>query len=137
MLFRSCSTQNGRQQRSSVTLKSVGELAADALGLASQRVDEPEAASLKGSLRLLPVLRRVVQEPLSGDGLLLRVSVKGEVLTLTPAELSAIRREILASHRANRARDAAERGLLDALWAKLSSDIAALLDLSFSLEYGY
>ena len=114
----------------SVTLKSVGELAADALGLASQRVDEPEAASLKGSLRLLPVLRRVVQEPLSGDGLLLRVSVKGEVLTLTPAELSAIRREILASHRANRARDAAERGLLDALWAKLSSDIAALLDLS-------
>ena len=113
----------------SVTLKSVGELASDALGFSSQRTDEPEAATLKGSLRLLPVLRRAVHEPMTPENLLLRVSVKGEILTLTGPELSPIRREVLASHKANRARGAAEKALLDALWAKLPVDIAALLDL--------
>lgn len=113
----------------SVTLKSVGELATDVLGFGSQRVDEAEAALLKGSLRMLAVLRRAVHEPMTPDNIRLRVSVKGEILTLEAAELATIRRDVLASHKANRARDAAEKALTDALWAKLPTDIAALLDL--------
>lgn len=113
----------------SVTLKSVGELATDVLGFSSQLVDEPEAALLKGSLRMVQVLRRAVHEPMTPENLMLRVSVKGEILTLTPPELAHIRREILSSTKANRARPAAEKALTDALWRKLPTDIAALLDL--------
>lgn len=113
----------------SVRLKSVGDLASDVLGFGSQRVDEADAAILKGSLRMLQVLRRAVHEPLTAESLRLRVSVKGEILTLEATELATIRREVLASHKANRARTAVEKALCDALWAKLPPDIAALLDL--------
>ncbi len=112
-----------------VTLKSVGELATDVLGFSSQRVDDAQAALIKGSLRMVSVLRRAVHEPLTPENMMLRVSVKGEILTLSPAELAHIRREVLSSHKANRARDAAEKALSDALWRKLPTDIAALLDL--------
>ena len=114
----------------SVTLKSVGELATDVLGFGSQRVDEAEATLVKGSLRMLPVLRRAVHEPMTPENIRLRVSVKGEILTLEAPELGAIRREVLASQKANRARPATEKALTDALWKKLPTDIAALLDLS-------
>jgi DNA helicase IV len=113
----------------SVTLKSVGDLATDVLGFGSQRVDEGDAALVKGSLRMVQALRRAVQEPLVAEKTRLRVSVKGEILTLDAAELTTIRRDILASHKANRARRAVEKALLDALWRKLPTDIAALLDL--------
>ena len=113
----------------SVTLKSIGELATDVLGFGSQRVDEAAAGVVKGSLRMLKVLRRAVNEPLTAESMRLRVSIKGEVLTLNPTELTAIRREILANHKANRARGAVEKALLDALWAHLSPDIAATLDI--------
>ncbi|GAA2181926.1 AAA family ATPase [Brooklawnia cerclae] len=113
----------------SVTLRSVGELATDVLGFASQSVDDAAAAVLKGSLRMLQVLRRAVNEPLTPADLRLRVSVKGEILTVEASELSAIRRDVLASHKANRARPAVEKSLLDALWAKLPTDVAAVLDL--------
>ncbi|WIY81665.1 AAA family ATPase [Propionimicrobium sp. PCR01-08-3] len=114
----------------SVTLKSVGELASDVLGFGTGRVDDAEAAMIKGSLRMLPVLRRAVFEPMTSGNIRLRVSVKGEILTLEAGELNTIRRAVLNSHKANRARPAAEKALTDALWAKLPTDIAALLDLS-------
>ena len=113
----------------SVRLKSVGDLASDVLGFGSQRVDDAEAAIAKGSLRMLQVLRRAVHEPLTAENLRLRVSVKGEILTLEAAELATIRRDVLVTHKANRARGAVERALCDALWRKLPADIAALLDL--------
>ncbi|NLA29248.1 MAG: AAA family ATPase [Propionibacterium sp.] len=117
----------------SVTLKSVGDLATDVLGYGSQRVDDAEATMLKGSLRMLPVLRRAVDEPMTPEKIRLRVSVKGEILTLEASDLNTIRREVLSSHKANRARRAAEKALTDALWKKLPGDIAALLDLSREL----
>lgn len=113
----------------SVTLRSVGDLASDVLNFGSQRAGDQNSALLKGSLRMLPVLRRAVNEPLTPDSLNLTVSVKGEILTLNGSELSHIRRQVLASHKVNQARAAAEKGLLDALWAKLSAEIAALLDV--------
>lgn len=119
----------------SVTLRSMGQLAGDVLGFSATRTDDAAAATLKGSLRMLPVLRRAVQEPLL-DGPAaqrLRVSVKGEVLTLEAAELSRIRKDVLARHRVNQARPNAEAALLDALWLKLSPEIAATLDVDREL----
>lgn len=116
---------------SSVKLRAVGEVPGDVLGFASSRADNAQAAILKGSLRMLPVLRAAVNEPLVYGPELnrLRVSIKGEVLTLEQDELNRIRRSLLSSQKLNQAKGAAQQALLDALWEKLPEEIAALLDI--------
>lgn len=105
-----------------VTLHPMGGVARDVLGFSTERVDAPEAATLKGSLRMLPVLKAVANEPLTGRLEPLRVSVKGEVLTLQPAQLTAIRNQVLEGRRINRAREAAEKALLNALWNQFTNE---------------
>ncbi len=116
---------------SSVKLRAVGEVPGYVLGFASSRADNAQAAILKGSLRMLPVLRAAVNEPLVYGPELnrLRVSIKGEVLTLEQDELNRIRRSLLSSQKLNQAKGAAQQALLDALWEKLPEEIAALLDI--------
>lgn len=101
-----------------VTLRSLGQVISDVLPVEASRVDDAAAAVAKGSLRMLPVLRRLVAE--LGDvptgGLL--VTVKGEPLRLTPGELGRIRRQVLTHHPYNRGRHAAEEALVSALWQK-------------------
>ncbi|MGA4507095.1 HelD family protein [Propionibacteriaceae bacterium G1746] len=105
-----------------VTLHAVGAVARDVLGFSTERVDAPAAATLKGSMRMLPVLRALANEPLVGVAEPLRVSVKGEVVSLNPRELARIRDQVLESRRINRARAAAEKALLTALWNKYSNE---------------
>lgn len=114
-----------------VALRAVGDVPGDVLGFTSARAENAQAAILKGSMRMLPVLRAAVNEPLvSGPELnRLRVSIKGEVLTLEQDELNKIRRAILLNNKLNQAKKAAQQALLDALWAKLPEEIAALLDI--------
>ncbi|MGV8844951.1 HelD family protein [Tessaracoccus sp.] len=108
-----------------VTLKSVGSIATDVLGMASERVDRSHAASLKGSLRMLGVLRRLIRRPLvdSNDVRRVRVSVKGEVLTLSADELHRIRDAVLSNTKLNKGRALARDMVIAALAAKLSSDV--------------
>ena len=110
----------------SVTLKAIGSVATDVLGMSSDRVDRARAATLKGSLRMLDVLRRLVRLPLiSGpDVLRVRVTVKGEVLTLTEAELDRIRDNVLAHTKLNRGRQQALDQVVAALARKLPDDVA-------------
>ncbi|MEO7587299.1 MAG: UvrD-helicase domain-containing protein [Arachnia sp.] len=108
-----------------VTLKSIGSVATDVLGMASERVDRSAAASLKGSLRMLTVLRRLIRRPLI-DGpevLQVRVTVKGEVLRLTPQELHRIRDSVLSHTKLNKGREQARNMVISALAAKLSDDV--------------
>ncbi|MDO5082031.1 helicase [Arachnia propionica] len=107
----------------SVTLRSIGGVAADALGMASERVDLAEAASLKGSLRMLGILRRLVRRPFIPASETLRVTVKGEVLTLDAIELAGIRETVLGSQRMNPGRAAAETAAVRALANKLTVDV--------------
>ena len=106
----------------SVSLRAIGGVAHDVLGFSSERVDSPAAATLKGSLRMLPVLRRVANEPLTGQVEPLRVSVKGEVTTLYPDEINRLRTQVLDGRKINRSRDAAEKAVLQALWHKYSNE---------------
>ncbi len=108
-----------------VTLKSVGSIATDVLGMASERVDRSHAASLKGSLRMLGLLRRLIRRPVtdSHDVRRVRVSVKGEVLTLGADELHRIRDSVLANTKLNKGRTMARDMVIAALAAKLSSDV--------------
>ncbi len=107
----------------SVTLRSLGQVACDVLPLPHvSRLDPAEAATVKGSLRMVAVLRRLVSLPPVGVDLL-GVSVKGEALVLRAAELAQIRSGVLAGHQLNRARAAAETALVSALWRKAPDDL--------------
>ena len=105
----------------SVQLRSIGDVACDVLGYGSDENEPAQTAALKGSLAMLPVLRRLVGLPLlePEEAQVLRVAVGGDVLTLKADELAAIRARVLGAPRAkaNRVEPAAS-ALLDALWAK-------------------
>lgn len=105
-----------------VTLHAIGAVARDVLGFTTERTDAADAATLKGSLRMLPVLRAVANEPLTGLLEPLRITVKGEALSLQPAELLRIREQVLETRMINRARPAAEKALQQALWNKFTNE---------------
>lgn len=109
----------------SVTLKSIGSVASDVLGMSSERVDEALAATVKGSLKLLKVLRRLVRLPFIDhpEALRVRVTVKGEVLGLAEKELTRIRDQVLAATTMNRGRAMATGLLVSALTAKFPDDV--------------
>jgi len=105
----------------SVQLRSIGHVAADVLGYGSDENEPAATATLKGSLVMLPLLRRLVGLPLlePEEAQVLRVSVGGEVLTLQADELAGIRARVLGQPRAKANRvEPAAAALLEALWAK-------------------
>ncbi len=109
----------------SVTLKSIGHLATDVLGYGSERIDPAAAATVKGSLRMAAVLKRLIEEPMLSveDGFELKVSAKGEILSLSTREIARIRMQVLSNQKLNRARNSAEKLILDALYAKLPDSV--------------
>ena len=108
----------------SVTLKAIGSVASDVLGIRTERVDDAQAATLKGSLRMVPLLSALIREPLtSGDATMVRVTVKGEVLTLRERELNRIRESVLSHTQHNRGRGKAESQVVEALVRKLPDDV--------------
>ncbi|MDQ7992144.1 MAG: AAA family ATPase, partial [Propionicimonas sp.] len=115
----------------SVTLRSIGQVAVDAVGFSSDLLDTADAAVVKGSRRMLTVLRRLVNLPLVEAGAgepLLRVTVKGEVLSLDAAALGRIRRDVLGRLKANAGREAAASTVLAALYAQLPAELGMDLD---------
>jgi DNA helicase IV len=112
----------------SVTLRSIGAVASDVVRITGDRVDDPQTAAIKGSLRMVKVLRRLVQEPPQEVPLLLRITVDGNVLGLTASTLARIRSQVLAHHKLNTAREAVEKELLKALWRVWTPDSDDTLD---------
>jgi len=100
----------------SVTLRSVGTVAGDVVRLNGERVDSAPTAAIKGSLRMARLLRRLVQEPPQAVPLELRLTLKGHVLVLGVDVLERIRADVLAHHKLNAGREAAQKALLAALW---------------------
>ena len=118
----------------SVTLRSIGAVASDVVRITGDRVDDPKTAAIKGSLRMVKVLRRLVQEPPQEVPLLLRITVDGNVLGLTADTLARIRSQVLAHHKLNSAREAVEKELLKALWRVWTPDSDDALDHDQELE---
>lgn len=115
----------------SVTLRSLGAVASDVLGLRAERIDSPAAAQIKGSLRMVPVLKRLVNLPMSDPPSAqpgLTVTVKGEVLSLTGAQVTRIRTDVLTRTRANNGRAAAENAIMAALYRRLPSELELSLE---------
>ncbi len=101
-----------------VTLRSIGAVAADVVELRGERADDAAVATIKGSLRMVAVLKRLVNEPWQDVPLELFVTMQGDVLRLGADELSRIRADVLAHTKLNAGREPAERALLNALWRK-------------------
>ena len=103
-------------------MRSIGAVASDVVRISGDRVDPPGVAAVKGSLRMVKVMRRLVHEPLQEVPLELRITVEGTVLVLQAATLTRIRSRVLAHHKLNNGREAAERELVTALWQIRYSD---------------
>ncbi|MDN5977448.1 HelD family protein [Acidipropionibacterium jensenii] len=116
----------------SVTLRSVGDLATDVLKHGSDRLDESHAATVKGSLKMVHLLEQLVALPLTADpsALSLRVTVKGEVLTLAAKTLARTRTRILARNRYNRSLTPVTQSLLDQLWSRMPQEAIASYELT-------
>ena len=116
----------------SVTLHSMGQVASDVLGFSSDRLDESRAATIKGSLRMVDVLERLVSLPMIADPQeqRLRVTVKAEVLTIPAQQLRTTRSHILGRQPYNLARHSVEQSLLDQLWNLMPADTIVRYDLS-------
>ena len=112
----------------SVILRSIGSVASDVVKITGDRLDSPAVAAIKGSLRMVPVLRHLVTEPLPAGPLELRLTWHGHVLVLTAGTLAQVRTDVLSRHRYNHGRDAAERALLNALWRIRPPEVEAERD---------
>jgi hypothetical protein len=99
-----------------VTLRSIGSVASDVVRMRGDRIDSADVLAIKGSLRMVQVLKRLVAEPPQAMPLELRLTVRGEVLALNAEVLARIRTDVLARHKLNTGREAAETALLNALW---------------------
>ena len=107
----------------SVTLRSLGQLARDVLPIEATRPDRAPAAVIKGSLRMVQLLRRLVEHPveeLPAGGL--RVTVKGEAVSVGLGRLAVIRRQAMAKRPYHQARPAAERQVTEELWRRTPRD---------------
>ncbi|WP_052462781.1 HelD family protein [Nigerium massiliense] len=111
----------------SVTLRAIGSVVSDVLpGVHAHRADSAQASFVKGSLRMVDVLKRLVNLPLvspGDEGLLLRLTVKGEPLTLREPELNRIRASVLAHNKVNHGRESAQKAVVAALMAQVPDEI--------------
>ncbi|MEU2549715.1 UvrD-helicase domain-containing protein [Streptomyces roseolus] len=104
-----------------VAIRALGSLAEDAAGAEADAYDEPAVSRIKGSSRMLAVLRKAARGALDrpDSPKLLRVVAFGRRLELEEAELRRIRQNVLSGTApVNLLRPRARRLLLDALYAR-------------------
>jgi DNA helicase IV len=99
-----------------VTLRSLGDVLG---GVTASRFDTPEAAAVKGSLRMRSLLGRAAREPIPGAPDTLRVFVAGHAIRLDSGRLDAVRRQVLRHHQRNSSWDAALLALAEAAWSQV------------------
>jgi hypothetical protein len=98
----------------SVMLRSVGDVV-DAVS--TDRLDPPEVAAVKGSLRMRRLLARAASDAVPDAPTSLRVFVAGHAVSLGPDELDRVRTLVLRRHARNQATEAARTALADAAWS--------------------
>lgn len=102
-----------------VAIRAVGSLVA---GIEAGRYDTPDTAHIKGSGRMVQLMRRAARGALELDAPQeLRVFARGEALRLDATRLKAVRGNVIGSGGTplNLLRPRARRLLLDALWSEL------------------
>ncbi|WP_116116310.1 HelD family protein [Austwickia chelonae] len=100
----------------SVALRSVGDIV-DAV--TAVRVDSPEVAALKGTLKIRRVLGRAARDTIPGAPESLRIMVTGRPVHLDRQALDRIRHQVLRHHPRNSSRDAMTDALALAAWKQV------------------
>jgi hypothetical protein len=101
----------------SATLRALGDLVD---GVSATRVDPAPLAAVKGSLRMLTVLRRAARAQVPGAPTELRLMWRGALLRVQARTLAAVRRRALSQRRRrNEVRRIAFDGIFDALWQEV------------------
>ncbi|WP_431678836.1 HelD family protein [Kitasatospora sp. KL5] len=106
-----------------VAIRAVGSLVD---GIEAARYDSPETARVKGSGRMVQLLRRAARAALeSGAPSELKVFARGEALRLDAGRLKALRSAVIGSGGTplNLLRPRARRLLLDALWQDVTRNL--------------
>jgi RecA/RadA recombinase len=98
----------------SVVLRSLGDVVD---GVTTARLDSPEAAAIKGSLRIRRVLARAARDLIPDAPTELRAFVAGRPIRLGPRELNQVRTQVLRHHQRNQAVEAVTQALAEAAWA--------------------
>ena len=105
----------------SATLRSLGAVVE---GTAATRTDPAGLAAVKGSLRMVTVLRRAIREPVPGGPTELRLAWRGALLRVDAGALAEIRRRAQPGRaRRNEVRRAAFDGVFDALWREVRGQV--------------
>src|SRR4051812_5032304 len=102
-----------------VALRSLGEVVD---GVRATRHDEPAVADIKGSARMASLLRRAARLQSPGSPERFRVFWRDDVLTLDPARLARVRRQLMSQGRRNRQLPRVPGALLDALWSQVGGE---------------
>jgi DNA helicase IV len=102
----------------SVSLRALGDLVD---GVTALRVDEPEVAAIKGSLRVRQVLSHAASEPPEGAPETFRAFVAGHAVRLDEPDLRRVRRLVLRNHQHNLGSAAAHTALAEAAWRTVRS----------------
>jgi DNA helicase IV len=105
-----------------VTLRSIGEVVD---GVHGRHHDSSPVAALKGSRRMLTVLRRAARDAVPGAPTQFRMFYRDDVLHLGEGQLRELRRHLLGAQRRNRAAERVPKALLEALWEQVSGERAA------------
>ncbi|GAA4399875.1 AAA family ATPase [Fodinibacter luteus] len=97
----------------SVALRAVGDLVD---GMTATRLDTPEVAAIKGSLRIRRLLGRLTARPPAGAQHAFRAFVAGHAVRLDEHVLRRVRSDVLRNHQHNLGADAARAALAEAAW---------------------
>ena len=97
----------------SVALRALGDLVD---GMTAIRVDSPEVAAIKGSLRIRRLLSRLAARPPVGAPASFRAFIAGHAVRLDEPALRRVRSDVLRGHQHNLGTAAARTVLAEAAW---------------------
>ena len=97
----------------SVALRALGDVVD---GVTATRLDHPEVAALKGSLRVRQLLGRLAARAPEGAPAALRAFVAGHAVRLDVDVLRRVRSQVLRTHQHNLAHEAARTAVAEAAW---------------------
>ena len=102
-----------------VALRSLGEVVD---GLRATRHDEPAVADLKGSDRMVELMRRTSRQQAPGSPSEFRIFWYDNTLLLDRGVLGRVRRSLMSQGRRNRQLPRVASALLDAMWRQVRSE---------------
>ena len=112
----------------SVTLRSLGDVVD---GVTATRLDTPEVAAIKGSLRIRRLLARAASDAPPDAPESFRAFVNGKAVRVDAPVLDRIRAQVLRNHQRNLSAKAVQSALAEASWASVrdaDSDRAEFMD---------